>query len=207
VSVHAAGAAGELVWILDGATDFSSPVAACAGDATGEGEPDVLVLADDPAAPLVLLPGHGDGTFAAALAAAPPGFTAAAAAVPACPDLDGDRRADLAILDPGGAGLALLRSAGDAFGPPDAVGVVGTALAAADLDRDGDVDLVAAGPGATDVLFLRNLGDGRLARAAPFPAGGSPRALAAADLDGDAWPDLVVALADGRVAVLRNLGR
>lgn len=208
VSVHAAGGDGALVHVLDGPTAFSSPVAACAADATGEGYPDVLVFADDAGAPLVLLRGQGDVTFAAALSAAPPGLPAAPEAALACADLDGDRRADLALLAPGAApGLAVLRSAGEAFGAPARYEVAATALALADLDRDGDVDVVAAGPARADVLFLRNLGDGRLARPVAFAAGGAPRALAAVDLDGDAWPDLVVALADGRVARLSNLGR
>jgi hypothetical protein len=207
VAVHVADVDGGLVYFRDGATAHASPVAACAADATGEGNPDLVVAADQADAPLLLFPGQGDGTFALEVAVAPPGFAPVRTAVLVCADLDGDRRADLALLDPGGAGLAVLRSGDAGFGAPRTYGVVATALASADLDRDGDVDLLAAGPGAAEVLFLRNLGDGRLARPAPFPAGGTPRALAAADLDGDAWPDVAIALADGSVAVLRNLGR
>jgi Tol biopolymer transport system component len=207
VSVHAAGPDGALVHVLDGATEFRSPVAACAADATGEGYLDLVVVADDAATPLLLLPGHGGGGFAPPLRAAPAGFPASPAAAAACADLDGDRRSDLALLRPGAAGLAVLRSRGDAFEAIAPPAVAGAALAAADLDRDGDVDLVAAGPERAEVIFLRNLGDGRLAAPVAFAAGGAPRALAAADLDGDGWADLAVALADGRVAVLRNLGR
>jgi hypothetical protein len=101
----------------------------------------------------------------------------------------------------------VLRAGAEGFEAQEPYRIAAEALAVADLDRDGDVDLVVASAARPEVLFLRNLGDGRLARAVALDAGGAPRALAAADLDGDGWPEIAAALADGRVAVLRNLGR
>jgi hypothetical protein len=157
-----------------------------------------------------IVPGLGP-SLSSPLAAAsgldlPPGT------VPACADLDGDRRADLVLLRPGASELEVLRSTGGGFGPPERHPFApaglgsGAAIAAADLDRDGDVDLVVADARAGAVAVLRNLGDGRFASARTVAIGASPTALAAVDLDGDRWPDVAVADASGAVHVLANLG-
>ncbi len=205
--VHASSpSAGELIWTLDYAAGQAGAGKACAGDATGEGHQDLVVLAG---AAAVLVPGQGDITLGAPVVAAT-GLPPDAAAEPRCVDLDGDRRSDLVVLrpgaSPGGADLSVLRAVGGTFGSPTVRSVQGETVAAADLDRDGDVDLVVAGPASGSAAFLRNLGDGRFAGPVAIPVGGAPRRLLAADLDGDLWPDLAVADADGSVAVLRNLG-
>ncbi len=202
---RASPADGALAAVLDLAADRGEAGRACAGDVTGEGAADLVVLAGDGSA--LLFPGHGDITFGLPAVAAS-GLALDAGAIPLCADLDGDRRADLALLGPGAAaGLSVHRSTGAGFAAPVSLPAAGTSVAAADLDRDGDLDLVVVGPAQAALLFLRNLGDGRFARPERVAVGGAPLRVAAADLDRDDWPDLVVADADGSVAVLRNLGR
>jgi hypothetical protein len=198
---------GELIAISDYGTPFPGAGRACAGDVTGEGAGDVVVLTSGAAAPLVLAPGHGDITFGEPVVAAtaPP---TGAADVPLCADLNGDRRADVALLQPGqAAALSLLQSTGAGFGAPVPVAVRGTSVAAADVDRDGDADLLLAAPSQGAVLFLRNRGDGRFAQPTAIATGGAPLRIAAAEMNGDLWPDLVAADPDGTVTVLLNRGR
>lgn len=208
VLVHSVRPAdGALIGVLDAATPYPGAGHAAACDVTGEGNADLVVLTGHPEASAVLLAGHGDITLAVATVAAT-GLTLDRDTVPLCADLDGDRRGDLILLQPGAPdGLRLLRSSGSGFTPPESLGAGGTSVVAADVDRDGDLDLLVADPSRPDVLFLRNLGDGQFARPVSVPVGGAPLRLAAADLDLDGWPDLVVADAGGSVAVLRNLGR
>jgi dipeptidyl aminopeptidase/acylaminoacyl peptidase len=205
--VHSVGADDQMIAILDGATSFTGAGRACGGDATGEGYSDLVVLTASTSAPIVLFPGQGDITFAAAIVSGS-GIAVDTATIPLCVDLDGDRRSDLALFQPGAAqGLTLLRSTGAGFGAPTSVAVTGSAIAAADLDRDGDVDLLVASPATKSVAFLRNLGDGRLAPPTSLPLGAAPTQLAVADLDGDGWPDVLAIDAGGTVLVSMNRGR
>jgi TolB protein len=198
---------GALVLYLDAAAEVGGAGRACAGDVTGEGWGDLVVLASGDASAILF---QGVGPVLSAPAVAASGLGLADGTVPICADLDGDRRADLVLLRPDAAALEVLRSTGSGFGAPEQVPLApgglaaATAVAAADLDRDGDVDLAAAGAGA--IALLRNLGDGRFAAAGGLALAGSATALRAADLDGDRWPDLAVADASGTVSVLRNLG-
>ncbi len=206
LGVYAAGGDDVLLWNLDLATDFQGAGRTCSGDFTGEGFADLVVVTGSAAAPLVLLPGHGDVTFDAPRAAGAD-LVADRLALPVCADLDGDGRADLAVLRPGvAAGLSLLPARGSAFGPAVALPLAALDVAAADLDRDGDVDLVLVPASGTGLLFLRNLGDGRFAAAVSLAPGLAAARLRAADLDGDGWPDLLVMESGGGVAVLRNRG-
>jgi len=205
LDVFTANGLDELVFDLDLATDFTDAGRPCAGDVTGDGPVDLVVLTGAAAAPVLLLTGRGDVTFDAPVVAAT-GVAPDRQTVPVCADLDGDGRSDLVLLQPGQArGLALLPWRGSSFGAATVLDVTASAVGTADLDRDGDVDLVVASPGERRLLFLRNRGDGRLAAPVEIPLGGAPAQLLVADVDGDTWPDLVVSEADGSVAVLRNL--
>jgi hypothetical protein len=198
---------GELIAVLDYGAGYTMPGRACAGDVTREGYEDVVVVTGDAAAPLLLLPGHGDITFDNAVVAnaAVPADTTA---IPLCADLNRDRTADVAMLRPGSAGgLAILLSNGIELGAPTGVAVQGSDVAAGDLDRDGDVDLVVARETPGALVFLRNLGDGRFAPPVTIGSGGAPRRVMTADLNNDRWPDLTVAHADGSVAVWLNRKR
>ena len=194
----------ELVFVLDAATDFTGAGRLCAGDVTGDGATDLVVLSSSTVAPALLFPGRGDVTFDAPFVAAT-GLTADRETVPLCTDIDGDGRSDLVSIRPGQpGGLSLLRWRGGSFGPPLVLDVPASGAGAADLDRDGDVDLVVAVPVSKGLLFLRNLGDGRFATPLTIPLGRTPAQVLVADLDGDTWPDVAVTEAEGSVAVLRN---
>jgi hypothetical protein len=197
----------RLVAILDYATAFTGAGRACAGDVTGDGAADVVVVTSVAASPLVLIRGHGDISFGDATVAAT-GILPDASAVPVCADFDGDRRTDLALLQPGrAAGLTIFRSNGTGLVTSGVLGARISAGSAADVDRDGDVDLLLASPDRPAVLFLRNRGDGRFALPAELPMGSVPTRLAIADVDGDLWPDVVAVDAQGSIAVMRNRGR
>jgi len=203
--LHGLSPEGVLQFLLDGAQAFAGATAACAADATGEGYPDLVVLLAGAGASAVVVPGLGP-SFAAPFEAAR-GLGIEAGDTLACADLDGDRRADLALLRPGAAaGLRVLRAGETGLGEPATLDVTGTALAAADLDRDGDADLVVADPAGGALRWLRNLGDGTFAPAADLVTGVSPARVVAADLDGDGWTDLAYVDASGAVGILPNLG-
>jgi len=205
LDVFTANGLDEIVFGLDLATDFTDAGRTCAGDVTGDGPVDLVVLTGSAAAPVLLLAGRGDVTFDAPLVAAT-GVAADRQTVPACADLDGDGRSDLLLVQPGQArGLALLPWRGSSFGAATVLDVTASAVGTADLDRDGDVDLVVASPGGRRLLFLRNRGDGRLASPVEIALGGTPAQLLVADVDGDTWPDVVVSEAEGSVSILRNL--
>jgi hypothetical protein len=198
---------GELVATLDYPSTFPGPGRATAADVTGDGFGDVVVLTSAAEAPVVLVPGQGDITFAAAVVATD-AVSADSDAIPLCVDLDGDRRADLVLLHPGESGrLEILRSAGTSFDSPVTIAVAATSVVAADFDRDGDVDLVLTRPQQNDLVFLRNRGNGVFATAVSVPLGAAAVHAVALDLDGDRWVDVAVVDAVGAVGVVGNRGR
>ncbi|MFT3917030.1 MAG: FG-GAP-like repeat-containing protein [Anaeromyxobacteraceae bacterium] len=199
--LHGVNVEDTFQFLVDAPLDLSSALTACTADATGEGWQDLVVLLAGPGASVAIVPGQGPSFLAPYAVAGGLGLNEGDAA--ACADLDGDRRADLAIVRPGGA-LRVLLAGQDAFGPPAEVGAGGTAVAAADLDRDGDVDLVVADPRGA-LRFHRNLGDGRFAAPVTLAEVRASRVVAA-DLDGDGWLDLAVADAEGGIRILRNRG-
>ena len=118
----------------------------------------------------------------------------------AAADLDGDGRADLAVL-PGAAGfdLGILHNQGDGTFAPGAqipLSMTSVDIAAADVDGDGVPDLLVAlgdpSMGSGSVAVIRNHGDGTFAPAVYVPAGSEPSAFVVADLNGDGAPDLAL---------------
>lgn len=198
---------GALIAILDYPSTFTAPGLACAADFTGDGAGDVVVVSEDPLAPLLLVPGQGDITFAATVVASTE-VSGEMGAVPIAADFDGDRRADLVLIERGTPQrLLLLRSLGTSFDAPVDLGVAGHSVACSDVDRDGDVDLLVSVPDRAAVFFLRNRGNGEFARPVTIATGGRPTYLTVADLDHDAWPDLLMVDAGGWVGAMLNRRR
>ena len=201
---------GELVAVVDHQSSFHDAGRACAGDVTGDGWNDLVVVSGDAGTPVILFRGRADGTFADGVVATT-AVTASADALPVCADFDGDRRSDLALLTPGTSGaparLVVLRSTGTGFGAPTAIAVPGIDIDAGDVDRDGDIDLVVAREPGGAVQFLRNRGDGVFAAPIDITGTGQRHRLALADLDRDGWLDLAIGDGDGLVRIARNRGR
>lgn len=205
--VHGANGNGDLIAILDYHASFDGGGRACAGDASGDWHPDVVVATERAAAPLVLVPGQGDITFGASrLGSAAVG--ADPATIVACADFTGDRRADVAYLRPDRSnGLSLLAASGTGFGTPTPVAVRGSSLATADIDRDGDVDVLVGSATDRSITIIRNRGDGTFASPASATVTGAPLHMVAADMNADGWKDLIAVDTDGTLTVRLNRGR
>ena len=163
---------------------------------------------------LLVLPGLGDGTFAAAQV-----YDVEMTGVQVA-DLNDDGMEDAVgfgghfasvrvanvMLGAGGGTLGTPRSF------PTGQGIRPRDVAIDDFDLDGTADLAissasSAGPGA--VTLLVGAGDGTFAPAGNYAAGHSGWDLASGDLNGDGLPDLAVAdsgYASAEVIVLFNLG-
>ncbi|HEX7077057.1 MAG TPA: FG-GAP-like repeat-containing protein [Candidatus Eisenbacteria bacterium] len=139
-------------------------------------------------------------------------------------DLNGDGRADLAVVSrdgvPVGGGFAsleggrtlsiLLSNSNPALpllDPPVTypTGFGPQAVAIAELNNDGRLDVVTADQGDQTISVFLNLGGGTLGPRISYPAGGSPGALAVADLNLDGRRDIVFAVGSG-IAVLLASG-
>lgn len=117
-------------------------------------------------------------------------------------DLNGDRSADLAVLD---AGVNVFFNRGDGtFAFAGFYDVFGTFLALGDLNGDGRPDMAVAGDdGRLAVLF--NQGDGTFGPPAYYPRVGDHCSwIALGDLNGDGKPDIAAACVV--VMVLVNKG-
>jgi hypothetical protein len=181
-----------------------------AGDADGDGAPDVIAATG---AELHLYLNDGAAGFREMGGAfdTPP----SAASALAIGDLDGDGALDLIVgqdgapprvylADPQAAGHFVYAAA--AF-PPRTLRAA--ALALADLDGDGDLDLVLGALGDGLFIYL-NRGDGFL-EDRTFDAIGSAivgdvPGLLVADLDGDCLPDLIAARGGAAPLYLRSAG-
>jgi hypothetical protein len=128
-------------------------------------------------------------------------------------DLNGDGKADVAVVDSQGVSVLFNDGSGTLLAPVSfATGTVPSWVALGDLNGDGKADLAVANQGAYDgsvwsggdVAVLLNMGGGTFI-AASYPAGVSPTAVTMADLNGDGKPDLAVASGTG-VSVLLNNG-
>jgi hypothetical protein len=176
---------------------FFSPIAA---DVNGDHIPDLVGTTgvyNTGGEALVLL-GNGNGTFQP-MKSYSVGGTALAIAVG---DLNGDHKADLAVLTTAsnGAGsvAVLLANGNGGFASPVSypVGNYPTALAIGTLTASGALDIAVTNTGlggaAGTVSILINNGNGTFQSAASPTTGVAPVALAAADLNGDNIVDLAV---------------
>ncbi len=192
----------------------ASPLGCHAADFDEDGDLDLAVpcLTADR---ISILPGNGDGTFAAAVDHALPAGAYPAAVVSA--DFDADGILDLAVADQGGNAVSILRGNGSAgvgdgtFGAPVqyAVGSSPWGVVAGDFDADGVTDLATAGGASSVSVLLGNgadgMGDGTFAAAVGYPTGSACSGLVTGDFDEDGITDLAVTATAG-VVVLRGLG-
>jgi hypothetical protein len=124
-------------------------------------------------------------------------------------DLNGDGKADVAIVNVQGVSVLFNDGSGALLAPVSFATGTGPAwVALGDLNGDGKADLAIANQGVNnvggDVAVLLNMGGGTFV-ANNYPAGVSPIAVAMADLNGDGKADLAVASGTG-VSVLLNNG-
>jgi len=137
--------------------------------------------------------GNGDGTFRAAAdypTSGAPGPIATA-------DIDGDGRADLAVIAGGNSVNVLLGNPDGTFrhGVDYAAGPQAKLVTLADVSGDGKPDLlvhVTDDEWFTAVMVMRGLGDGTFAPGAGYPTSLFPASMAVADVTGDGVPDVVL---------------
>jgi len=141
-----------------------------------------------------------------------------APAVLAAPDLDGDGRPDLAVVNMGTPSVTIRHSSGMASNLfPPGTGAVGenvalpagaspTAIAIGDVDGDGLPDLVTANRGLGTLSLFVNLGGTSLLSVENQDAGLLPSAVELGDFNGDGKLDAAVAnLGDNTVSILLNV--
>lgn len=154
-------------------------------DFTGDGRPDVFVLAPGSAAHVEVR--QPDGTYLAA----PASVTSAAAF--AIADVDGDGQPDAVLFDPEGPRLARVGADGSLrvdAPPPGLPQPVARTTAFADLDHDGGAELVAAVDGT--LWRYRWSEPGGFVASQLVALTGPALLLAAGDFDGDGNADVVI---------------
>lgn len=172
-----------------------------AAELTGDAHLDLIFPSGNS---LTILPGNGDGTFAAAVMSA----TTIAPQAVAMARFDPDNALDVATFDPALAVLVLYGNDGAGHlteRTRKTLRAAARAIVAADLDGDTWID-IAAGYETTntiDVFYGRSDGafdTGNILGTSPV------QALRAGDVDGNGLRDLTVSRYFGALGVIRNLG-
>jgi FG-GAP-like repeat/RTX calcium-binding nonapeptide repeat (4 copies) len=113
-------------------------------------------------------------------------------------DLNGDGKADVAVVQAGGGNVSVLQGDGAGnLGTPRqvAVGTNPASVVVGDLDGDGRLELVTANQGSNDLSVLRNAGNDAAGAVQFQPAtsaavNGSPASVAVGDFNNDGLMDL-----------------
>jgi hypothetical protein len=125
-------------------------------------------------------------------------------------DFNGDRKADLAIVNSGDNDIAIALGNGDGTFQAQttfAVGLRPDFVAVADFNHDNKLDLVVSNSGAGTVSVLLGNGDGSFAPQTTLAVGNNPVFVAAIDVNHDANSDILVANKfSGTVGVLLGNG-
>jgi len=178
-----------------------NPVAMVEGDFNNDGHADLAILANNnaPSSPgeLVVLLGHGDGTFAEAGAATTVGNGPVALATG---DFDASGSLDVAVLNQTDASLTILLNHGDgtfAAAPNSPLsigtGTVPTGLAVGEFAGSSRPDIVVSNSAANTFSVFLNGGLGVFAFAVEPPAGTSPSTIIAAPLENGSSSDIAIA--------------
>jgi hypothetical protein len=186
------------------------PATMAVGDFNGDGQPDLVVAADNSNYVWVLL-GTGTGSFSSAatftVGNIPDGLAVA--------DFNGDGKADFAVANYGDDTVSVLLNQGGGGFALEGVYPVGTSpwtLGVGDFNGDGLPDLAVTNSdpestGVYTVSVLLNLGAGAFAAQVTYVVGECPEGLAVSDFTGDGKLDIaVVNTCDGTLGLLVNQG-
>ena len=131
-------------------------------------------------------------------------------------DLDGDGKADLAVVNQYSSSVSVFRNTGNSGAISFATKVDFTtgsypeSVSIGDLDGDGKADLAVANQGSSTVSIFRNTsssGTIAFATKVDFTTDANPNSISTGDFDGDGKLDLAVAKVNsGTVSVYRNTG-
>jgi hypothetical protein len=180
------------------------------GDFNGDGNLDLAFVVSLDWCPcglnaVIIVPGNGDGTFQGRvdykIGSNPSSVI--------LPDLNGDKKLDLAVTSSDNTVAILLGNGGGRFNNPVkyATGMNPVSVRAADFNLDGKTDLATVNSTDNTVSVLLGNGDGTLQHHVDYPAGSNPVALSARDLNGDGRPDLAVVNKNGNtVSILIGKG-
>lgn len=176
-------------------------------DIDGDGWQDLVVLTS---ADLVVLRGHGDGSFEAPVAQATGIGPVTDVSLLTLADVNADGRSDAVLVHRFGMRVAILLGQSSAsFAPPlflDTGAALG-GVAVARMDGDAWPDLAAATISPSGVLVFPGRGDGSFGTGvAVTDAGPNVVGIATGDLDGDGNADLVVSRFRDGLSVLRGQG-
>ena len=174
-------------------------------DFNGDHILDLATSVDPGGAALEIVPGAGNGTFKAPLAAVPAGaFLEFAAAA----DFDGDGLTDALVQDSPAHIRFFKNRGGGVLAPPVAFNAyVPSWMVVADIDGDGALDALTTSESNNKLDLILNDGSGAFHEAGQIPMGTWPRGIATGDLDNVNGIDIVVANRnDGTLSILLNQG-
>jgi plastocyanin len=199
----------------------TAPADLVVGDFNGDNKLD-LAVTDSASGNVIVLNGNGDGTFGAphnfAVAIRPAGSNGANAGTVglggvASGDLNGDKKPDLVVTDPGTNRVSVLINTGTGFAPPVnyPVGTAPIAVTIADFNGDGFNDIAVANSASNNVTVLFNDGTGVFNNPKFPPAtlnvGKNPGAIIAFDYNGDGKADIATSnTGDNTISVLVGNG-